>query len=122
MPLILILAGAFDKLGKDNINDKAQTFNTSENDKYLIRMLPIDDIKLTADGRTEEGKEDEVYSNIKPLLIGDSVIVDIGEQFKSRVPKANIDGKVGRNLYQALPLVDSNYKHYNQPSDQLSLN
>ena len=34
LPLILILAGAFDKLGKDNINDKAQTFNTSENDKY----------------------------------------------------------------------------------------
>ena len=121
LPLILILAGAFDKLGKDNINDKAQTFNTSENDKYLIRMLPIDDIKLTADGRTEEGKEDEVYSNIKPLLIGDSVMVDIGEQFKSRVPKANIDGKVGRNLYQALPLVDSNYKHYNQPSDQVVL-
>ena len=35
--------------------------------------------------------------------------------------KANIDGKVGRNLYQALPLVDSNYKHYNQPSDQVVL-
>ena len=48
-------------------------------------------------------------------------MVDIGEQFKSRVPKANIDGKVGRNLYQALPLVDSNYKHYNQPSDQVVL-
>ena len=70
----------------------------------IIRMLPIDDIKLTADGRTEEGKEDEVYSNIKPLLIGDSVMVDIGEQFKSRVPKANIDGKVGKKA----PLVDSN--------------
>lgn len=121
MPFVLVLAGAFDKLGKDNITDKAQTFNTSENDKYLIHMLPIDDIKLTDDGKTEEGKEDEVYSNIKPLLIGDSVMVDIGEQFKSRVPKANIDGKVGRNLYQALPLADSNYKHYNQPSDQVVL-
>lgn len=121
LPFVLVLAGAFDKLGKDNITDKAQTFNTSENDKYLIHMLPIDDIKLTDDGKTEEGKEDEVYSNIKPLLIGDSVMVDIGEQFKSRVPKANIDGKVGRNLYQALPLADSNYKHYNQPSDQVVL-
>ncbi len=122
LPLILILAGAFDKLGKDKISDKAQSFNTNENDKYLIHMLPIDDITLTNDGKTKEGKnEDEVYSDIKPLLIGDSVMVDIGEQFKSRVPKANIDGKVGRNLYQALPLVDSNYKNYSKSSDQVVL-
>ena len=122
LPLILILAGAFDKLGKDNISNKEQSFNTNESDQYLIHMIPIDNITLTGDGKTKEGKDkDEVYTNIKPLLIGDSVMVDIGEQFKSRVPKANIDGKVGRNLYQALPLVDSNYKHYNKSSDQVVL-
>ena len=48
-------------------------------------MLPIDDITLTNDGKTKSKNEDEVYSDIKPLLIGDSVMVDIGEQFKSRV-------------------------------------
>lgn len=41
-------------------------------------------------------------------------MVDIGENFKDRVPKAKIDGKVGRNLYQAIPLVEDNYKQYNK--------
>ena len=52
------------------------------------------------------------YNNIKPLLIGDSVMVDIGESFKSSVPKSRIDGKVGRQLYQTLPLVKANYSQY----------
>lgn len=55
-----------------------------------------------------------MYTDISPLLIGDSVMVDIGENFKDRVPKAKIDGKVGRNLYQAIPLVEANYKQYNK--------
>ena len=32
-------------------------------------------------------------------------MVDIGEEFKSQVPKATIDGKVGRHLQEAV--VDS---------------
>ena len=35
-------------------------------------------------------------------------MVDIGEQFKTKVPKAKIDGKVGRQLYQAESLVKIN--------------
>ena len=69
-------------------------------------MIPIDNISLTSDGKTKENKKDnDVYTQIKPLLIGDSVMVDIGEQFKTKVPKAKIDGKVGRQLYQAESLV-----------------
>ncbi len=37
-----------------------------------------------------------------------------------KVPHANIDGQVGRNLYEAAPLVDQKYQNYNQKSDQLS--
>ncbi|NEN35117.1 acyltransferase, partial [Escherichia coli] len=62
-----------------------------------------------------------VYNNIKPLLIGDSVMVDIGESFKSSVPKSRIDGKVGRQLYQTLPLVKANYSQYKKSSDQVVL-
>lgn len=51
-----------------------------------------------------------MYTDLKPLLIGDSVMVDIGESFKMKVPHANIDGQVGRNLYEAAPLVDQNIK------------
>lgn len=39
-------------------------------------------------------------------------MVDIGESFKSSVPKSRIDGKVGRQLYQTLPLVKANYSQY----------
>ena len=46
-------------------------------------------------------------------------MVDIGENFKDRVPKAKIDGKVGRNLYQAIPLVEANYKQYNKKQTKL---
>ena len=46
-------------------------------------------------------------------------MVDIGENFKDRVPKAKIDGKVGRNLYQAIPLVEANYKQYNKNQTKL---
>ena len=122
LPFIFILVGAFDKFGKDTISNKAQTFNTNEADQYLIHMIPIDNISLTSDGKTKENKKDnDVYTQIKPLLIGDSVMVDIGEQFKTKVPKAKIDGKVGRQLYQAESLVKNQYRHYNKPSDQIIL-
>ena len=32
-------------------------------------------------------------------------MVDIGEEFKSQVPKATIDGKVGRHLQEALSIA-----------------
>ena len=71
------------------------------------------------DKQVSENK-DKVYTNISPLLIGDSVMVDIGEEFKSQVPKATIDGKVGRHLQEAL-IVANNYTNYNKPSNQVVL-
>ena len=89
LPTIFILIGVFDKFGKDTISNKAQTFNTDEADQYLIHMIPIDNISLTSDGKTKANtKDNDVYTQIKPLLIGDSVMVDIGEQFKTKVPKS----------------------------------
>ena len=91
-----------DKFGKDTISNKAQTFNTNEADQYLIHMIPIDNISLTSDGKTKENKKDnDVYTQIKPLLIGRFSYGRYREQFKTKVPKAKIDGKVGRQLYQA---------------------
>ena len=122
LPTIFILIGVFDKFGKDTISNKAQTFNTDEADQYLIHMIPIDNISLTSDGKTKANtKDNDVYTQIKPLLIGDSVMVDIGEQFKTKVPKAKIDGKVGRQLYQAESLVNQQYKQYRKPTDQVIL-
>ncbi|HGZ6373815.1 TPA: acyltransferase family protein [Staphylococcus aureus] len=116
IPFMLILVGAFNKYGKDIIGE-----NTTIEDNYLMRIAPIDNIHI--DGLVSEKKKEssDVYNNIKPLLIGDSVMVDIGESFKSSVPKSRIDGKVGRQLYQTLPLVKANYSQYKKSSDQVVL-
>lgn len=119
IPLLLIFAGAFDRFGKDEIADKANSFNTNETDKYLVRMMPGENIKLDGSS-TKSKKKTQVYTNISPVLIGDSVMVDIGETFKSQVPKATIDGKVGRHLQEALTVANS-YTNYNKPSDQVVL-
>ncbi|GGG88338.1 acetyltransferase [Staphylococcus pragensis] len=119
IPLLLIFAGAFDRFGKDEIADKANSFNTNETDKYLVRMMPGENIKLDGSS-TKSKKKAQVYTNISPVLIGDSVMVDIGETFKSQVPKATIDGKVGRHLQEALTVANS-YTNYNKPSDQVVL-
>ncbi|GBV90588.1 O-acetyltransferase [Staphylococcus aureus] len=120
-PFMLILVGAFNKYGKDIIGEKANSFDTTIEDNYLMRIAPIDNIHI--DGLVSEKKKEssDVYNNIKPLLIGDSVMVDIGESFKSSVPKSRIDGKVGRQLYQTLPLVKANYSQYKKSSDQVVL-
>ena len=121
IPFMLILVGAFNKYGKDIIGEKANSFDTTIEDNYLMRIAPIDNIHI--DGLVSEKKKEssDVYNNIKPLLIGDSVMDDIGESFKSSVPKSRIDGKVGRQLYQTLPLVKANYSQYKKSSDQVVL-
>ncbi|PTI52803.1 acyltransferase [Staphylococcus xylosus] len=121
LPAIFVFVGSFDKLGKNDINHKATSYNTNEIDKYLVRTIPVDDVNFLGGSDSKKDKDDEVYADLKPLLIGDSVMVDIGESFKMKVPHANIDGQVGRNLYEAAPLVDQKYQNYNQKSDQVIL-
>ncbi|NWK84580.1 acetyltransferase [Staphylococcus sp. GSSP0090] len=121
LPSIFILAGTFDRLGKDQINHKSTSYNTEEIDKYLVRPIPVDDVNFLGDSNFKKDKDNEVYTDLSPLLIGDSVMVDIGEKFKAHVPNATIDGKVGRNLYEAIPLADEKYKAYNRKSKQVIL-
>ncbi|WP_439895594.1 SGNH/GDSL hydrolase family protein, partial [Staphylococcus warneri] len=47
-----------------------------------------------------------------PLLLGDSVMVDIGEVFNKKVPNANVDGKVGRQLIEGKEIIDEKYQDY----------
>ncbi|WP_192946875.1 MULTISPECIES: acyltransferase family protein [Staphylococcus] len=121
IPSLFVLAGSFDKLGKDMITDKKTTFKTDEFDKQLVRPIPIDEVNFFDKSNSKKITKSEVYTNIKPLLIGDSVMVDIGENFKKRVPNAKIDGEVGRNLYDVAPLVEKHYQSYNKSSDKIVL-
>ncbi|WZE73157.1 acyltransferase family protein [Macrococcus sp. CCM 2573] len=71
----------------------------------------IPDIKrispLTPDETTEQ-----IVKNSTPLLIGDSVLVDINNQLKEVLPNATVDGEVGRNIYKALNVADK-YQAFN---------
>ncbi|WP_436855289.1 acyltransferase family protein [Staphylococcus caeli] len=120
IPTLFIFAGAFDKFGKNQTNQQS-SYNTDAIDKYLVRPIPVDNVNFLGKSDFKKDKKDEVYTDLKPLLIGDSVMVDIGETFKEQVPNADIDGKVGRNLYEAAPLVDQKYKQYNNKSSQVVL-
>ncbi|MGV3173308.1 acyltransferase family protein [Staphylococcus simulans] len=120
IPFAVILAGVFDHYGKDKTADKATQFNTNAIDKYVVRPVPYGKIDFLGNGGGKQPEEQvEVYNKVKPLLIGDSVMVDIGERFKEQVPHSVIDGKVGRNMYQAKPLIEQNYSHYNKKGDQV---
>lgn len=120
IPFAMILAGMFDQYGKDEIDNKATQFDTNSIDKYVVRPIPYGKMDFLGNGGSKvQDDAGDVYNNVKPLLIGDSVMVDIGERFKEQVPQAVIDGKVGRNMFQAKPLIDANYSHYNKKGDKV---
>ncbi|MCD8901698.1 acyltransferase family protein [Staphylococcus gallinarum] len=117
VPTVFIFAGAFDQLGKDQQQHKPTSFSSQKKDgKSKAANNSKDDAK-----HKEESTSNKVYKDIKPLLIGDSVMVDIGEYFTERVPNAEIDGKVGRNLYEATPLIQQKYESYNKAGNKVVL-
>ena len=74
---MFIFAGAFDQLGKDQQQHKPTSFSSQKKDgKSKAANNSKDDAK-----HKEDSTSNKVYKDIKPLLIGDSVMVDIGEYF-----------------------------------------
>ncbi len=61
IPFMLILVGAFNKYGKDIIGEKRNSFDTTIEDNYLMRIAPIDNIHI--DGLVSEKKKEssDVY-------------------------------------------------------------
>lgn len=121
IPSLLIFAGAFDHLGKDTTANKKMSYHTTGNHKLKEKSKTVSLKEKSGEKQAKAHKNNKVYSDLKPLLIGDSVMVDIGEDFTKYVPNANIDGKVGRNLYEAMPLVEQNYKKYANKNEQVVL-
>ncbi|MFJ5624590.1 acyltransferase family protein [Peribacillus loiseleuriae] len=56
----------------------------------------------------------------KILAIGDSVMLDIAESLHKKYPDMTIDGKVGRQVSQAVQLTQS-YANFNQPNHAVIL-
>lgn len=104
MPSILLLSGQFDHLGKANSSQKETAFTNKTTQKPKTEP-------------TDSNEQNKVNTKqLSPLLIGDSVMVDIGKVFQKEVPNATIDGKVGRQLSEANALITSQYKSFAKPN------
>ncbi|UXS21082.1 acyltransferase family protein [Staphylococcus delphini] len=113
IPTLLVMVGVFNRFAKKNSTQVTEV-NTEEIDKLITQPLPLPQLEI--DGFVVKGNKQK-YASWKPLLIGDSVMVDIGDYFKSFVPKADINGKVGRQLVEATSLAKQQYQSYRDKND-----
>lgn len=56
---------------------------------------------------------------LQPLLLGDSVVIDIGQSFINKAPNASIDGVVGRQFTEALDLINGTYNNFSHPGKEV---
>ncbi len=113
IPTLLVMVGGFNRFAQKN-STRVTEVNTEEIDKLITQPLPLPQLKI--DGFVVKGNKQK-YASWKPLLIGDSVMVDIGDDFRSFVPKADINGKVGRQLVEATSLAKRQYQSYRDKND-----
>lgn len=113
IPTLLVMVGSFNRFAQKN-STRVTEVNTEEIDKLITQPLPLPQLEI--DGFVVKGNKQK-YTSWKPLLIGDSVMVDIGDDFRSFVPKADINGKVGRQLVEATSLAKRQYQSYRDKND-----
>lgn len=108
---LIILTGAFDGFQK-NKAEIAEEFNANAEGKSELSM---DDKNLLSDINTDYTEAMDIQMALKEddiLFIGDSITVDLGEYLQNVFPSATIDGKVGRQLTEAIDLVKNRYSNY----------
>lgn len=99
---LIVMTGAFDHLHVD-VNENQMTKFLSEQDNSA---------------ENEEDADEAVdLQEISPLFIGDSIMVNVGEELQNRIPNAVIDGEVGRQIRDTLGLVQANYSEYGNQDD-----
>ncbi|HDK5689224.1 TPA: acetyltransferase [Staphylococcus pseudintermedius] len=113
IPTLLVMVGGFNRFAQKN-STRVTEVNTEEIDKLITQPLPLPQLEI--DGFVVKGNKQK-NASWKPLLIGDSVMVDIGDDFRSFVPKADINGKVGRQLVEATSLAKRQYQSYRDKND-----
>lgn len=111
IPSFLLFSGNFDKYAENHEEKKETSFTSSKSQK--------EDFQKEKEPQEQDDKMD--LNTIKPLLLGDSVMVDIGNVFQNKVPNAVIDGKVGRQLIDANQLIDTKYSHYSHTNQDVIL-
>lgn len=110
IPTFLLFNGNFDKYAEKH-EEKKETSFTSKSQKNNIQE----------EKKIKEKEKQIDLNSIQPLLLGDSVMVGIGNVFQNKVPNAVIDGKVGRQLIDANQLIDEKYSHYSYKNQDVIL-
>lgn len=115
--MLTILSGYFDHLQQDQKHHSKTSFKVSQHDHKNSLILPIPKINVNSEQTINHKEKDQEQI----LFIGDSVMVDIGEEIHKTYPNAIIDGKVGRNLNDAIPLVQEKYSTFKRSNQQVVL-
>lgn len=114
----VILLGHYDALQHDDKKEVKTTFTVTDNEPpHKSLILPVPKIIIN----NPQSAHQNVDYKDAPLFIGDSVMVDIGEELHKNYPNSLIDGKVGRHLYDAIPLVHDKYPYFKQQNQQVVL-
>lgn len=115
---LITLFGQFDYLQKDQTKEKSTSFQASGKvNSHNSIIKPVPRISLDEGQNDKDSNEDKP----EPLFIGDSVMVDIGKQLQQNYSSSIIDGKVGRNLGDAIPLVKDKYSEFNTSNHKVVL-
>jgi len=93
---------------QDTVNDTHQQHTDKEVD---ITADHNDETAQSAQDESHETPSKEPYKEL--LAIGDSVMIDIAKRLHTLYPNITIDGKIGRQVSQAVELVPS-YARFNQ--------
>lgn len=105
----VILTGVFDQHQTD-LNEGRETEFVAEG---------TDDSEGDSESVVSVGEEGEEINldEADPLLIGDSITVDIGEFMVSNIPNITVDGAVGRQLNDTVELVQETYNDHMSKED-----
>ncbi|MCY7833121.1 acyltransferase family protein [Bacillus spizizenii] len=98
---------------KDKENDAEQKTTDSNQDQKENKNNGQETSK-NKDTQSQQEKE-SAYADKEVLAIGDSVMLDIASHLRQSLSHVTIDGKVGRQMSQALELARE-YKSFNQPN------
>lgn len=118
-PTIMLFSGYFDEKGAAHQVQHQSTFTNNET-KHATKDHKENE-EDTASTKDEDEEDKVQPDDLSPLLIGDSVMVDIGAVFQDKVSNATIDGKVGRQLIEASDLIEGQYQDYNTSDDDIVL-
>ncbi|MCU5746657.1 acetyltransferase [Staphylococcus sp. SQ8-PEA] len=116
IPSVLLFTGEFDARGKAHEENKQTAFHP----KKKTSSQPNKNQAKQNNDKNNTSNKDEI-KDLSPLLIGDSIMVDIGKEVQNQIPNAEVDGKVGRQLSDVPSLASNNYQSYNADNKQVVL-